>query len=218
MNIPDFNKTYLYRITHLQNVPHILQNGITHRNSPNANSGYINIGDSSLINTRNKKYIFVNNGGQVDPATRRISLGEQIPFYFGFRMPMLYVIQHGYKGVTRQSPENIVYCVCTLQKIIDSGLEFFFTDGHAIDSLSSCYDASKINDIRSIIDTDAINAIDWTSARDLKRKKEAEFLVNGDIPANCVVGFICYNTEAKSKLLAMNIEEGKIYVDLKYYF
>lgn len=77
----------LYRITHIENIPHILQYGIVHRTSSNFNNRFISIGDKSLINFRSSKSVTVGNS--------RIVLGDYIPFYFGVRMPMLYVIQLG---------------------------------------------------------------------------------------------------------------------------
>lgn len=71
-------------MTHIENIPHILQNGITHSTSANANPNFVAIGDGSLITTRNN--FLLNNG-------RR--LGEYIPFYLGVRTPMLYVVQNG---------------------------------------------------------------------------------------------------------------------------
>ena len=35
-------------------------------------------------------------------------IGDYIPFYLGPRSPMLYVIQHGYNGVQRVEPENMI--------------------------------------------------------------------------------------------------------------
>lgn len=120
--LTDLSKTYIYRITHIENIPHILENGITRRDSANANNSYVNIGDSSLIATRNEKQITVDNGEQDYEHAEIIHLGDFVPFYFGYRMPMLFVIQKGYKGVTKQLPENIVYCVTTVQKIINESL------------------------------------------------------------------------------------------------
>ncbi len=48
----DLNKIYLYRITHIENVPHILDKGVTHKNSPLANPQFTPIGDPNLISTR----------------------------------------------------------------------------------------------------------------------------------------------------------------------
>ena len=130
--MPDFNKTYLFRMTHIENIPHMLQNGITHSTSANANSNFVPIGDSSLITSRND--FLLNNG-------RR--LGEYIPFYFGKRTPMLYVVQNGFNMVAPTPAENIVYCVSSVQKIIDLQLDFVFTDGHAVDSFSSQFTDRK---------------------------------------------------------------------------
>lgn len=85
----NLDEIYLYRMTHIENIPHILQYGITHSNSPNANPAFVPIGDGSLIRTR--------SGFLLDCGRR---LGEYIPFYFGVRMPMLYVIQKGFNFVT----------------------------------------------------------------------------------------------------------------------
>lgn len=44
--------TSILRMTHIQNVPHILRYGITGKTSPNANPHYAPIGDTSLIDKR----------------------------------------------------------------------------------------------------------------------------------------------------------------------
>ena len=164
----DLNKLYLFRMTHIENIPHILQNGITHTTSEYANPDFVPIGDGSLITTRNK--FILNNG------TR---LGEYIPFYFGVRTPMLYVVQNGFNLVAPTSAENIVYCVSSVQKIIDLQLDFVFTDGHAVDGFSSQYTVADIQNIDTILDKNAINANYWKDEKDLdiKRRKEAEFFV-----------------------------------------
>ena len=55
----ELERIHLYRMTHIENIPHILQNGITHKDSPNANLNYKNIGDLSLIATRSTKSVRV---------------------------------------------------------------------------------------------------------------------------------------------------------------
>ncbi|MEI9956254.1 MAG: DarT ssDNA thymidine ADP-ribosyltransferase family protein [Ferruginibacter sp.] len=109
----------LYRMTHIDNMEHILENGITHRNSPNNNPDYKSIGDVSLINTRDNKRVFVDNGDFENSDAPGIILGDFIPFYFGLRMPMLYVIQNGGNFVINPtSPSKIIYLVCSLSKMI----------------------------------------------------------------------------------------------------
>lgn len=205
-------------MTHIHNVPHILTNGITHRNSLQANPGYESIGDGSLIKTRDEKLIWVNNGERFSFDHEQIKLGNYTPFYFGSRMPMLFVIQKGFNGVIQQPPENIVYCVCTLQAIINSGNQFYFTDGHAIDNLSSCYKSDRVNDLKSVIDFNAVKATDWTTGRDLKRKMEAELLLADDLPVKNIAGFACCNENAKKQLVEMGVDETMAYIRPNFYF
>ncbi|MBK8473048.1 MAG: DUF4433 domain-containing protein [Sphingobacteriales bacterium] len=200
---------YLFRITHIDNISHIIQNGITHSTSVNANPNFVPIGDSGLISTRNN--FLLNNGS---------CLGDYIPFYFGVRMPMLYVVQNGFNMIVPTSAENIVYCVSSVQKIIDLELEFIFTDGHAVDSFTFQYTSENIQNIYTIIDKNAINAKYWRDENDLdkKRRKEAEFLVLGDITPAGILGYITYNETAKNRLINFGADAAKVIVKPEYYF
>ena len=190
--MPDLNKIRLFRMTHIENIPHILKYGITHSASLNANPDFVPIGDGSLISSRNN--LLLKNGRH---------LGDYIPFYFGVRTPMLYVVQNGFNLVAPTPAENIVYCVSTVQKIIDLRLDFVFTDGHAVDGFTTQYTSNDIWNIESILDMDAIRAKYWRDESDLdrKRRKEAEFLVFGDIYHDAILGFLTYNENAKNKII-----------------
>lgn len=205
----DLSKTYLFRMTHIQNIPHILQCGITHISSPLSNGNYVPIGDASLISTRSSHVL--DNGKQ---------LGDYIPFYFGVLTPMLYVIQKGYNQVKTTAAKDIVYCVTSVQKLIDTNLEYVFTDGHAIETISSQYDHTNIKDIDTLLDFKAIKDWKFKDPNDLdkKRRKQAEFLVDGDIPLEVILGYVVYNENAKNQLVAMGIEEKKIKILPTYYF
>lgn len=205
----DYSKIYLFRITHIENIPHILKNGITHANSPNCNPNYKAIGDSSLIDRRKEFYT---------PCAK--SLGEYIPFYFGTRMPMLYLIQNGFNGVKQTNAEEIVYCISSVEQIIKHLIPFYFTDGHAVDNLSEFYTEEYIDRIDELIDTKAINSKYWKDENDLdlKRRKEAEFLIEKDLPSDAVLGYAVLNERAKNKLLSLGIKEEKVIIRPKYYF
>ncbi len=196
-------------MTHIENVPHILQYGITHAHSPNANLRFVSIGDASLIGRRSS--YLLGNG-------RR--LGEYIPFYFGVRMPMLFVIQKGYNLVKPTRPEDVVYCVSSVHKIMEANLEFLFTDGHAVDSFTGEYGPDDIPNIDKILDKKAIDAKYWKdeSDLDLKRRKEAEFLVLGDISVAAVLGFVVYNEAAQKKMIQLGVKEERIHINSNYYF
>ncbi len=206
----EHNKILLFRMTHLQNISHILQHGITHINSPNRNAEYIPIGDSSLINARDT---FMLPNGKM--------LGNYIPFYFGPRMPMLYVMQKGFNGVQPTAARDIVYCVSSVEAIEQLGLRYVFSDGHAVDIFTSFYSPKDIQNIENLIDRKAINSKYWNdeSDLDLKRRKEAEFLVAGDIEVNAVLGFVVYNADAEKQILQINgFQNKKLIIKPEYYF
>lgn len=196
----DFSKIYLYRMVHIDNIEHILQYGITHISSVNSNSAYKPIGDGSLIGKRALKEL-----------SNSKNLGDYIPFYFGVRMPMLFVVQNGFNGVTATNAEDVVYCVTSVAEIIASNLDFIFTNGHAVNSLTEIYGKSDVDEIESYVDKKAVNCKYWVDENDLdlKRRKEAEFLVEGDIPCERVLGFIVANKTAMEKVNSMQTKPYK---------
>ena len=201
---------YIFRMTHIQNIPHILQHGITHRTSANANVNYVPIGDGEIITKRNTFIEPINNQ----------YLGDYIPFYFGVRMPMLYMIKNGFYGVTQLAAQDIVYCVSDVSTIANSNLDFIFTDGHAVDNLTTFYNSSNTNNITTIIEEDAIFTRYWTGTNDadLKRKKQAELLVLGDIPIAAILGYVVYNKVAETQLIQLGIPQEVIRIIPAYYF
>jgi ssDNA thymidine ADP-ribosyltransferase, DarT len=211
----------LYRMTHIENVPHILKWGIGHRHTPNANPAFKAIGDVSLIGTRNSKKVRVDNGDSSKTRAPGIILGDFIPFYFGIKMPMLYVIKNGGNFVMKAtSAEDIVYLVCSLKRILKLGLPFYFSDGHATDNLTTFYDSTCVADLPTIIDWDAVKAPYWGGGENLnlKRKKQAEFLLAEDLPPNNLLGMACYNAKASRKLESMGFDEKRIKIVPAAYF
>lgn len=205
----DLGTTHLFRMTHIENISHIIQYGITHKDSYYANPNFVPIGDGSLINTRDT--FRLSNG---------VLLGKYTPFYFANRTPMLYVIQKGFNQVSPTIVENIIYCICSVQQIISHNLEFVFTDGHAVDRFSTLYYPADIENVETLIDRTAINAKYWKDDNDLdlKRRKEAEFLVMGDIPFSAIAEFAVYNVTAKIKLIDMGLDSSIIKVKPGFYF
>lgn len=193
-------------MTHIQNIPHILDVGFVHADSPNASPDYIPIGDSSMIRARAGR----------DAAGK--TLDKYIPFYFGPRSPMLYVIQKGFNGVTKRLPRDIVYCVLRIDTVINSKLRFVFTDGHAADHITKTYKREDLTNIDSIISYNDVYAQFWNEDPDAKRKKEAELLFFDEVPASLISGFIVYDEKAKQQLMSYGIPEDKIIIRTTFYF
>ena len=211
----------LYRITHIMNIPHILRYGITHKKSKNCNPQFVNIGDKSLIDTRSSRRVHVDNGDFSNTTAIEIVLGEFIPFYFGLKMPMLYVIQNGGNFVERATPPtDIIYLVCPVIKIIERDYNYYFSDGHATDNLTTFYDRTKINDLPSIINWNAIKASYWGGDENLniKRKKQAEILIEDDIDPRCLIGLGCFNEHSKDRLVEMGVDKNIIKIIPQGYY
>lgn len=133
---------------------------------------------------------------------------------------MLYVIQYGFNSVPMTAAEDIVYCVSSIQAIIDSGIKFISTDGHAHNALSTEYSMEHSNNLDAILDFKAINAEYWKDDTDLdlKRRKEAEILIEEDLPTKHILGYICYNDNAKAKLIDFGAREDVVVVRPNKYF
>lgn len=57
---------WLFRITHIQNLSHILKHGIATARSERADPGYKSIGNSTLINSRNSLKVPDPTGVQIE--------------------------------------------------------------------------------------------------------------------------------------------------------
>jgi len=109
----ELENIYIYRMTHIDNIPNILKIGIIHKNSQNSDPNYVPIGDVSLIDTRNTKKVSIDSGDILNFEAPSIVLGDFIPFYFGIKMPMLYVIQNGGNFVKKATTaKNVIYLAC----------------------------------------------------------------------------------------------------------
>lgn len=207
------NDKYIFRITHIANISHILEFGITHKNSSNSNPSYKAIGDSSLIETRTA--FELDNGNY---------LGDYIPFYFGQRSPMQFVIERGHNNVDTVKADQILYCVSSVNKVIEARIPFIYTDGHATDKLTTFYSSSDVMGIEEHVDFDATKARKWAEWAnpddlDLKRRKEAEFLIETDLNYELVLGFVVRYEFVKERLMKeFDIEEKKIVVRPNYYY
>lgn len=216
----DLSQVKIYRILHIDNIPHILANGITHKDSPKANPNFVQIGDVSLINNRNTRKVIVENGDH-SKIIEKITLGDFMPFYFGVKMPMLYVIIQGGNFVEKAvKAEDIIYVACSVESIVNSDLVYYFSDGHATDSFTSFFNKNKITDLPEIIDWAAVQTSYWGGQENLnlKRKKQAEFLVKGDIPSNFIVGYGCFDDPSKLKLISFGIDRQLIKIIPNAYY
>lgn len=176
----------VFRITHIANVPWILDHGLHCRNSVTRDPNYRDIGNPDLIAKRAHRAVLVLPGG---------TLADYVPFYFTPHSPMLLNIRTGYNG-TKQTPMNeIVIFVVRLRRLIDLRIPFVLTDRHAY-----LQTAQFSNDLSGL------DRIDWRilQTRDFARsptdpgkmeRYQAEALVPGRVPIEAIDEIACYGEE-----------------------
>jgi hypothetical protein len=208
----DLKQTYIFRIVHVDNLPYIVRTGLLHAPlHPDADPNYIQIGDRQLTSKRGLTPVPVGPGG---------TFRDYVAFYFGPRQPMLYCIKHGYISVTQRPMSEIIYMVSTIEAVVNARIPFVFYDGHAYDGLSTPYeDLVHLGEV----DMKAVNAKHWNDPADpdLKRRKQAEFLVHRALPFGHVSHILTYDADTLLKVNAMlrtSSHQPKVQTQANLYF
>jgi hypothetical protein len=185
----NIDRYYCYRISHIQNIHHILANGLCTKHHPKANPNFIGIGNEEIIDIRDDTPVRIDNYGNI---------GEYVPFYFTPKSMMLYNIVTGYREpvVKKRAKRDIIVIRCLIEDLSKVG-KFFFTDGQAnVLKLTSHY--------KNLAD---LNKIDWTIIQqsdfrrdaadtDKTRRYQAEFLVYEHVPAKHIESIHVYDDNA----------------------
>lgn len=185
-------KALIFRITHRQNLPWILANGLHCQSSEVRDPDFVSIGNPDLIEIRRRRIVGIPPGG---------SLADYIPFYFTPYTPMLYNIRTGYGDIQQRRNEDIVVLVSSLPDLKRCGAAYLFTDRHAKLATASFFDDdSKLADA---VDFDLLRRRDFK--RDPERpdkveRYQAEALVYRHVPVAAIVGVGCYTSEIKNEL------------------
>ncbi|WP_379967244.1 DUF4433 domain-containing protein [Epilithonimonas sp. UC225_85] len=181
-------RTFCYRITHINNLSLLLQNGIVNKHHQQANNNYINIGNSEIIDIRDTTSVRIGNYGMI---------GDYVPFYFTPKSIMLYNIITGYWHplVPKRDRSEILVVRCLISDLATLP-KWFFTDGQGNNSLTKHFNNLNF-----------LDAIDWECIQesnfkndaddpDRSRKYQAEFLVQSQVPLTSVESLNVYNQQA----------------------
>ena len=206
---------HILRLMHFDNLEHILKHGMYSKNRGHIIPNYVNIGDATLIKQRETFTV------RITPPNG--NLGDYIPFYFAGHSPMLLNIKNGSRGIKQLPQKDLVYVVCRISGILEHCPEWYFTDGHAKNHLTRFYNST---DDLVKLDWDVISMQYWHDTEDdydRMRRKQAEFLVKGHVPANCICGLIVLTAEQEERAKAIQQQTGTnipIYVDnkMKYFY
>ncbi len=190
--------TLIYRITHIENVPWILDHGLHCASSPAQDPSFIPIGLAGLIEKRSTRAVAVPPGGY---------LSDYVPFYFCRHSRMMYKIATG-DGVPRVDQGLIVYLVTSVEALTTLGSRFLFTNRNAY-----LKNASYLSDVADL------PSLDWPliQGRDFQKdlndpdkgaRREAELLVHQQLPLAGLLGIACLNETARSRIAAWSKGRG----------
>lgn len=192
-------RALIFRITHRDNVPWILDHGLHAANGNALDPNFRNIGNPDLIGKRAYRVVTVGPGG---------TLSDYIPFYFTPFSIMMLNIHTGYN--VRQVPnEEIVILVSSLRRTSELEIPFVFTDQHAYPVAASYF--TDLNDLQHV-DWALLNRRDFKHDPDDPGKKEryqAEALIWRHLPVHGLLG-ICSYSEAVDAGIKAELAKRKI--------
>ena len=173
--------TWIYHITHLENLSSIIRqgglycSGTVQQQSMNP----LEIGYTDLKDKRSGWSVPRGPGG---------TLSDYVPFYFAPRSPMLYAIKKGQVAGYNAGQRPIVHLLVPIERVVEYGLPFVFTDGHAIKNPSKFFD--NLDDLQQV-DWKIMKDTSWHDTPedgDRKRRRQAEFLVHRHVPWELIRG------------------------------
>jgi hypothetical protein len=184
--------TSVYHITHIRNLPSILEaGGLMATNSLRRQRiNYVDIAYPGIQDRRAITRVPCGAGGV---------LHDYVPFYFAPRSPMLYSIHKGNVESYRQGQAPVIHLVCAAEAIEAAKICFVFTDGHAVMGYTDYFD--ELQDLAAI-DWEIMEAKYWADTDedgDRKRRRQAEFLIHQFCPWTLIeeIGVISHDIKGK---------------------
>lgn len=212
--------TPIYHITHIENLTSILREGGVWSDAERLRRGLSvrSIAYQELKERRSQRSVETLEGRTVSAGG---TLAEYVPFYFANRSPMLYAIHTGYvEGYTGGQTE-VVYLVSSVERVVEIGLQWCFTDGHAVEALTDFF--VSLEDL-SHVDWPVVEHWSWRNrANDLdrKRRKQAEFLVHRFFPWDAVQSMAVITSAMASRVsnvISGSASETRVKVQPSWYY
>jgi hypothetical protein len=201
--VPAVGDRWIYHFTHVDNLGAIRAAGLLRCDSV-AREGMTRteVGDPDIKESRRRRVIPIEPGGRV---------GDYVPFYFAARSPMMYRIAcdrrdsvpNRYSG----GDKSLIYLVTSVGAVIDAGSTWVATDGNAATATTEF--TADPQDMARMIDWPLMSAQRWNSTPedlDRQRRRQAEFLVYGELPLTVIRWVAVQSDELASQV-------GKLLVD-----
>ena len=170
--------TSLYHITHVNNLSGILTaQGLYCKASLREDRQQVDVSHYDLQERRRRRAVTCGPGG---------NLHDYVPFYFAPRSPMLYALYRNNVKGYQEGQTPIVYLVSSVQRIVQVGSAFVFSDGHPIMALSQFY--TSLENLERL-DWKVMVSPYWNDTAEFPNRKQlrqAEFLIHRFVPWVCI--------------------------------
>jgi len=192
----------IYHITPIDNLESIISEGglLAYNVMLETGTNYTNIAYENIQDRRARIRVPCGAGGV---------LHDYVPFYFAPRSPMLYTINQGNVPNYTQGQAALIHLVSDVEDIDARGLDFVFTDGHAVMQFTDFFDDL---DYLGAIDWDVMESRYWSDTNednDRKRRRQAEFLVRNFLPWELIteIGVINYTIQSQVENILQNFTD-----------
>lgn len=175
----------LWHMTHVDNVPSILDKGLFSKRQINGNGQvFQDLSDSGVQDRRSRKNetVFGRN------------LHEYVPLYVSPKNPMMFRLGNEYGS------SSLALVEISLDAFLK--IPFVFTDGNAASNSTQFF--GEAQDVGSL-PWEVLHAQYWTNFEDGSRKKCAEVLVLNRIPSEYIVNVHCADRLASQHLSALGV-------------
>jgi len=188
--------TFIFRITHVDNLSSIIERGGEFSPNQMTEQGLAkkSISHDTIMDRRARTPVPCGAGG---------SVADYVPFYFGVRSPMLYAIHMGNVDGCDAKQDDIVYLLSSADGVAESALDFVFTNGHAIMGWTRFF--TDLSDLKEV-DLPLMKERYWSDTpEDPNRKwrRQAEFLVRDHMPWTEVRWIATFNKTTEDKVQAL---------------
>jgi hypothetical protein len=204
----DPNKTCIYHITHIDNLPGIISAGglLSDARRRRGDFDCTNIGHMHIKDRRMNRQV---------PVAAKGVLGDYVPFNFCPRSVMLCAIY--YKNVAEYTGDqlSIVHLISTVGDAIRCGQPWAFTDRHAELGYACYYE--HLTELRQV-HWKVMPLRYWSEE---KETRQAEFLVHDKFPWACVRAIGVHNFAAAgllTSLLSQVVHPPRILVKPDWYY
>lgn len=198
----------IYKMVHVDNVEYILSTGICSSNHPLASDHYVNIGDTGLIERRATMTV---------PCDPKSVLTDYIPFYFCGKSLMLASIIHADENrrrffdkglperlltfdprrIRQYSQKDLIFITCDVKTIVERCPVWCFTDGHPHHPQTQFY--TSLEDMDKLR-WSVIDKYPEVMTEDIRRCRQAEFLVRDYVPVDCIRSFYVRTDDVRKRI------------------